>query len=157
MIDDEVKAVVLTILLASAIIAVYPIVEERRIVEPFSELGILGSNGKLGDYPHQVAVGQSFNLFLYVGNHEGRCEYYRIVEKLGDQSSNVSDVSPLDAPVKASWETILPRESNSTIPISFSVDSAGLNRRLVFELWKYDLSSHEFVYYQRWKIGRAHV
>jgi hypothetical protein len=56
----------------------------------------------------------------------------------------------LDAEVKASWETVLPSEGNSTIPIGFSVDSAGLNRRLVFELWKYDLSSHGFVYDQRW-------
>ncbi|MGD0803103.1 MAG: DUF1616 domain-containing protein [Candidatus Bathyarchaeia archaeon] len=150
MIDDEFKAVALIILLASAVISVYPVISEGRIVEPFSELGILGPTGKLGNYTREVAVGQGFDLFIYVGNHEGRCEYYRVVEKVGDQNSNVSDVVPLDASVRASWETVLPSEGNNTIPIRVSMDSAGLNRRLVLELWKYDLASHGFVYDERW-------
>jgi len=150
MIDDDLKSVTLIILLALAVIAVYPILNEGRVVEPFSELGVLGANGKIGDYPRQLVSGQNFNLTLYVGNHEGRVEYYRVVAKLSDETSNVSDVSPLDAQVKASWETIISSGSNSTIPVRLSVGSAGLNRRLVFELWRYDVASHDFVYDERW-------
>lgn len=150
MIDDEVKAVAIIILLLSAVVAVYPIFEEGRIVEPFSELGLLGPLGKLGDYPRQLVVGQEFNLFLYVGNHEGRSEYYRVEAKVGDQSMNVSDTEPLGVPVFRSWEAVLLNESNTTIPITLSLGEAGLNRRLVFELWRYDSGSHVFVYHQRW-------
>jgi uncharacterized membrane protein len=150
LIDDEVKAIVLIILLASGAIAVYPILEEGRIVEPFSELGVLGPYGKLGDYPRELVVGQEFSVFLYVGNHEGSSEYYRVFAKLGDQATNVSDTTPLDRPSFRSWETVLSNESNATIPITMSLGEAGLNRRLVFELWRYDPSSHVFVYHQRW-------
>jgi uncharacterized membrane protein len=150
MIDDEVKAIIFVTLLASAAIAVFPILEGGRVVEPFSELGILGPNGKLGDYPREIAVGQEFSLFLYVGNQEGRCEYYRVLAKIGDQTTNVSEITPLNVPVSKIWETVLGSGLNVTIPFKMSIDQAGLNRRLVFELWRYDADTHNFVYHQRW-------
>lgn len=150
MIDDEVKAIMIIILLASAVISVYPILEEGRIVEPFSELGVLGPYGKLGDYPRELAAGQKFNLFLYVGNHEGSSEYYQVIAKLGDQNQNISDTTPLEAPITKTWKTLLDNESNTTIPIELSINEAGLNKRLVFELWRYDADTHAFTYHQRW-------
>ena len=150
MIDDEVKAIIVIILLSSAVISVYPILQEGRIVEPFSELGVLGPYGRLGDYPRQLAVGQKFNLILYVGNHEGISEYYQVIVKLGDQTQNISDTTPLEAPIFMTWRTILDNESNTTIPIELSLNEAGLNRRLVFELWRYDTDTHAFIYHKRW-------
>jgi uncharacterized membrane protein len=146
--DDELKAVALVLIGLMGAVAVYPILAESRVVEPFSELGVLGPNMKIGDYPREVAVGERFNLYLYVGNHEGRAQYYRVLVKLGDRGMNVSDTTPLDAPVVASWDFVLPNESNSTLPITLSVGRAGLNQRLVFELWRHGGSG--FVYHQRW-------
>ncbi len=150
LIDDEVKLVVLIILLSSGVIAAYPIIDKGRYVESFSELAVMGPNGNLGDYPHELVVGQELTLILYVGNHEGRSEYYQVVTKIGDKTTNMSDTTPLNRPPVKTWETILENESNTTIPINMSVNEAGLNRRLVFELWKYDSTSHTFIYYQRW-------
>jgi len=148
--DEELKAVALVLIGLMGAVAVYPILAEGRIVEPFSELGILGPNMKIGDYPRELAVGEEFDLFLYVGNHEGRVQYYRVLVKLGDRSVNVSDTTPLDAPVVAQYDVVLPNESNSTVPITLSVGRAGLNQRLVFELDRYDVGSGGFVYHQRW-------
>ena len=131
-------------------VAVYPVLSASRIVEPFSELGILGPNMKLGDYSREVRIGERMDLYLYVGNHEGTVQYYRVLVKLGDQSMNVSDTDPLDAPVLASYEMILLNESNSTTPITLSVNKPGLNQRLVFELHRLDTASQVFVYHQRW-------
>lgn len=150
MIDDEVKAIALVLIGLMAAVAVYPILAESRVVEPFSELGVIGPNGKLGDYPRELTVGQPFSLFLYVGNHEGRSEYYRVLVKLGTQSSNVSDAVAFNAPVIASWDVLLPNESNSTIPINLNVPTAGLNQRLVFELHRLNPDVSVFVYHQRW-------
>jgi uncharacterized membrane protein len=150
LIDDEVKAIALILIGLMAAVAVYPILAESRVVEPFSELGVLGPNGKLGDYPRELAVGQPFSLFIYVGNHEGRSEYYRVLVKLGNQSSNTTDTVALDAPIIASWDVLLPNESNSTIPISLSIPKAGLNQRLVFELHRFKPEVKVFVYHQRW-------
>ena len=130
-------------------VAAYPVLSAHRIVEPFSELGILGPNGKLGDYPRQVNVGDKVNLFLYVGNQEGSAQYYRVDVKVGDQVHNVSDTTPLESPTIASYELVLPNGSNSTTPMSFSLSDAGLNRRIVFELNRFDAEAGVFKY-QLW-------
>lgn len=150
MIDDEIKAVAIIILLTTAAIASYPLLEEGRIIEPFSELGVLGPNMKLGDYPKELVVSKEFNLYLYIGNHEGTSGYFRVVAKIGDQTQNVSDTTPLDQEAAASWETILENESNITIPIKMSISQPGQNKRLVFELWRYNTTAHTFTYHQRW-------
>jgi uncharacterized membrane protein len=149
--DDEFKIVALMIIGFMIVIAAYPIlVEKRGEVEPFSELGILGPGGKLGDYPREVNVGQSINLYIYVGNHEGNAEYFKVVAKTGNTKSNLTDTTPLNAPILASWDFILANDENSTIPIKLSLPVAGLNQRLVFELERYDTTSQSFVYHQRW-------
>ena len=149
--DDEFKLVAFMLIGFMMVIAVYPIFAENRgPVEPFSELGILGPGRKLGDYPREVVVDQSIQLYLYVGNHEGKAEYYRVLAKTGDINSNVSDVSVLDAPLVSSWDFVLTNEGNSTLPISLSFPTAGLNQRLIFELYMYDSSNRSFVYHQRW-------
>lgn len=148
--DDEAKAVALVVIVLMGLVSVYPILEGRMVVEPFSELAVLGPNKRLGDYPHQVAAGQKINLYLYVGNHEGAVEYFRILAKLGDRSSNVSDISPLDAPLLLSWDLILPNDGNATQPITLSVPNPGLDQRLVFELHIYDSELGSFIYNKRW-------
>jgi uncharacterized membrane protein len=149
--EDEFKIVALVIIGFMVVVAVYPILAESRgVVEPFSELGILGPSMKLGDYPREVTMGQNLNLYIYVGNHEGNVEYYKVLAKIGDGNSNLTDTTALEAPLLASWDIILPNEGNSTIPIKLSIPTAGQNQRLVFELHRYDSSSSSFVYHQRW-------
>jgi uncharacterized membrane protein len=149
-IDDEIKFVALALIGIMMAVTAYPVLSANRIVEPFSELGVLGPNGKLGDYPREVVVGEKFNLFLYVGNQEGRSSYYRVLVKLGDQSQNVSDTTPLDAPVLTSRDFVLMNGQNQTEPLTLSVDRAGLNLRLVFEMYRFESNSSKFVYNQRW-------
>jgi uncharacterized membrane protein len=147
----EFKAAALVIIGMMAAVAAYPIIAEYRgTVEPFSELGILGPNKMLGDYPNEIGVDQPLKLYIYVGNHEGKIQYYRVVAKLGNINSTVSDSEALDAPVFAYWDIVLPNEENSTIPIQLSISKVGLNQRLVFELHNYDDEIGNFVYHQRW-------
>ena len=121
-----------------------------RVVEPFSELGVLGPNMKIGDYPRELVVGEEFDLFLYVGNHMGSVEYYRVYVKLGDRGLNVSDVVAYPAPVLTSFDAVLMDKSNVTIPMTLSVPEAGVNSRLVFEMHRFDEDVSEFVYHERW-------
>lgn len=146
MIDDEVKFVAISLIFIAMGGIVYPTLFSHRVVEPFSELGVLGPDGKLAGYPHQISSGQEVKLTLYVGNEEGSTQYYRVDVKNGDQNHNVSDVTPLQASVIASYELVLPNGDNSTTPISFSLADAGQNRRVVFELYRYDVDSNQFKY-----------
>lgn len=150
MIDDEVKIVAIILISITTIAVIYPTLASGRIMEPFSEIGILGPNGELGNYPEQVAVGQNFKLNIFVENYEGRVEYYRVLAKIGDQFSNISDMLPLNAASIASWDLILMNGQNSTFPINLSLSEPGLNRRLVFELQMLDVDSDSFMYHHRW-------
>ena len=140
---------ILVIASLSVLTAVPPILPDR-IVEPFSEIGILGPNMKLGDYVEEVEVGEPFSLFLYVGNHEGRAMYYRTLVKLGEEEDYATETDPMDAPVLAKYEHVILNLANSTVPVTLSIDRPGINSRVVLELYKYDAAGHDFVYSGQW-------
>ena len=150
MLDERITYAVIAIILAvGGLTAVPPIIPER-VVEPFSELGVLGPKMKLGDYPSEISVGESFDLFLYVGNHEGRVVYYRTLIKVGGLETNVSDAEPFDAGVIYSVDLVLLDERNMTVPLTLSLSESGVNRRVVFELYQYDSDENRFVYSSEW-------
>ncbi len=138
------------ILLIIAGFTVFQAVFADRVVEPFSELGILGPNMKLGDYPRELEIGEEFNLFLYLGNHEGRVVYYRVLVKIGDQEMNMSDTEALDVPTFRFYDQALQDQANVTLPISLQLDEAGENKRLVFELHRYETETNGFFYHNIW-------
>ncbi len=149
-VDEEVTAVILAVLVVVGIFTISRTVFAGRVVDPFSEIAVLSPNKTISDYPKELVVGEAFNLFLYLGNHEGRVMYYRVLVKLGDQASNVSDAQPLDAPVLAFIESILMHGGNQTIPVILSLGEAGINQRLVFELDIYNQEMDSFQYHGRW-------
>jgi hypothetical protein len=146
LIDDEIKFSALAIVFISAIIIIYPLVSYTRIVEPFSYMGLLNVNG-LPVFPKSVVVGENLNFNLEIGNYEGKPEYYKIIVKVGDQINNVSDIIPLNAPIIKSYETIITKNQISTINISLNLLTEGINRRIVFELYKYDINIESFAYF----------
>ena len=137
----------MSILLLIAGFTIFQAVFADRIVEPFSELGVLGPNMRLGDYPRELVTGEEFDLYLYLGNHEGRVMYYRVALKLGDQSMNVSDTEALNVPVFRFYDQVLQDQMNATLPLSLSLNEAGDNIRLVFELHRYDSEARDFIYH----------
>jgi uncharacterized membrane protein len=152
LVDEKIQAVLISLLLAYGALVAAPVILGNRVVEPFSELGLLGPEMKLGDYPQEVQVGESFDLFLYLGNHEGEPVYYRVLVKLGSREVNVSDEEPYLGSLIDSYEHALADEENVTIPISLSVPEEGVNRRLVFELYKHDRDEFKYdgIWVQLW-------
>lgn len=138
MIDEEVAAVILAIIVVGGVFAFSQVFMAGRVVEPFSEFGVLGSRMKIGDYPRTVLVNDTFRLYLYVGNHEGRIMYYILYVKLGDKSTFINESVPADAPIIASYELILPSGENKTIPVDLSISRPMVNARLIFEMWVLD-------------------
>ena len=148
--DERIQAVLMIIVLAYGVLTAAPVILGDRVVEPFSELGILGPEMKLGDYPREVALGDSVDLYLYLGNHEGSLMYYRVLVKQGDQSMNVSDTDPYTGTVLTQYEHVLGDEFNTTIPISIQYADPGVNQRMVFELYKYNPETNMFSYNGNW-------
>jgi uncharacterized membrane protein len=148
MIDDDLKLAAAGIIVLIAVFNVSGYYFANRNVEPFSELGILGPNQKIADYPTSVLTGQNFTLYLYVGNHEGQVMYYQVLVKLGTRA-NANGNTSLAAPPISSYGMVLRDNQTYLNPVTLSLNHNGTNVRLVFELWAFETNTTSFVYDHR--------
>src|SRR5216684_201915 len=142
-----------TIILVSAtilivIVALAPLLPVRE--QRFSELGILGPDQTIKGYPKSVAANQSFLLYGFVGNREGNIEDYQLLVKLGDRATIVTNVTYSNAPILATYWRILDENETWLFPMNLSVNHAGNNTRIIFELWSYDVPTSGFKYTGLW-------
>jgi uncharacterized membrane protein len=143
--DKETATVALALATTLAVLAaVYPILPSNN--QPFSELGVLGPNQKIGGYPTNVTAGQQISLYGYVGNHEGVASYYQFLVKLGNQSTVVSNSTAATAPVVLTTYEVLANNQTVTFPLTIVLHQPGTNERLIFELWKFDVGTSKFGY-----------
>ncbi|MEM3680023.1 MAG: DUF1616 domain-containing protein [Metallosphaera sp.] len=148
--DEEVLAVLAAIIIVSAVFAGIQFFNAERVVEPFSEIGILGPNGKIADYPREVIAGTPFKLYVYIGNYEGKTMFYKVLVKVGDKNSTVNETTPLEAKPLIVLPIILTPNSSETIPLNITLNKPGTNVKLVFEMWVFNETSKSFVYYGKW-------
>jgi uncharacterized membrane protein len=139
--------VVITILIVAA--ALTPLIPVRQL--RYSELGVLGPDGTAKGYPTSVAVNQSFLLYGFVGNHEGNVENYQVLVKLGNQTTIVNNATYANAPVLATYWHIVGENQTWTFPMNLSVNQAGSNTRIIFELWSYNVPTSNFEYTGLWE------
>jgi uncharacterized membrane protein len=150
MIDDKVKAVVLAAVIVMGLMTAGQYWLEHRVVEPFSELGVLGPNQTIGDYPSNVAVGQNVTLYGYIGNHQGGVMYYDLRVKLGNSTTAVNETTWVDVPSVADFRAVLRDGQNSAFPLALSFSQPANGTKVIFELWEFDFSSGSFLYSGLW-------
>jgi uncharacterized membrane protein len=148
--DEKVTYATMAVILILGLLMAIPPILPQRVVEPFSELGILGPNLKLGDYPNEVPLDASINLYLYHGNHEGQVQYYRTKIKVADQAINISETIEYPSPEIASYDLVLMNGINQTTPITLTLQEPGINQRIIFELHKLDSETGKFTYSGIW-------
>lgn len=148
--NDEVLAVIAAIIIVSGVFTAVQVLNAGRVVEPFSELGLLGPGGKIADYPRAVEAGQPFRLNVYVGNHEGRVMYYKVLVKVGDRNSTINATTPLAAEPIMELRAILAHNTSELLPVDIKLNSPGVDVRLVFEMWAYNETLGGFAYHGRW-------
>jgi len=136
----------ITILIAAAALA--PLISVRQ--PRYSELGILGPDQTAKGYPTSVPANQSFLLYGFVENHEGNIESYQLLVKLGNSSTVVSNATYANAPVLATFWQIVRENETWIFPMTLSVNQAGNNTRIIFELWSYDVPASNFEYTGLW-------
>ncbi|MEM2094017.1 MAG: DUF1616 domain-containing protein [Candidatus Bathyarchaeia archaeon] len=121
-----------------------------RVFNPISELAVLGPDRKMGDYPKAVKAGEELNLYIFVANHEGQSNYYRVYAKLGNRSTVPNENVPLAVEPMAMYEVILRDNQTWFEPVMLQIGLPGTDYRLVFELWKYRPEEDTFVYDHKW-------
>lgn len=129
---------IIAVIVVVGVFATSQLIFGERVVDPFSELAVLGPNMKIGDYPTEVFEDEPFNLYLYVGNQEGEVKYYSVLVKLGSASSTINASTFMDAPVLERFDLVLLSGENWTQPVSLNIDKPTTNLRLTFELWVLD-------------------
>ena len=144
---ETISAIIAVALVVLASIAVAQVFLAGRQGETFSELGMLGPNQMIGDYPREVVAGDAVHLFAYVGNHMGKPVWYSVLAKVGDNSTAVD---PAAAGAVLRLDRVLANGENWTSPMSLALTQPGLNQRLIFELWSFNATTKALDYTQRW-------
>jgi hypothetical protein len=100
--------------------------------QTFSEIYLLGSDQKFADYPYNVTIGQSYPMYLGVGNHENSAAYYFAAVKIRNQTeplpnSNTSSPSPL-LPLYE-YQFAIAKSQSVEVPLSFSIVNGSINNQ----------------------------
>jgi uncharacterized membrane protein len=94
--------------------------------EKFTEVYLLGLNGKATDYPEKLKVGEEGKVILGIVNQEYEPLTYR-VEILIDTVKN-SEIGPVTLEHRGKWEEI----------VSFTPNRVGDNQKVEFWLYRQD-------------------
>ena len=95
--------------------------------ERFSELYLLGPSQMAENYPHNIAVGENYSVYVNVGNHLGSSAYYALYVKLGNQTDQLPNAtrgtpSPLEPLYE--YRFSVPDSKNWTSLLTFQVSDA---------------------------------
>lgn len=150
--DEEVFAVILALAIISSVIGIAMILRPE-IPEPFSAIGLLNENCKIGRYPDSAIVNTSLNLCVSIVNYMGKPVYYKVVYKIGDKTTLPSNTTPSPVMPTQEWFAVLNNKENRSMPISIIVyadEPLPRTIALIFELWYYDAARSTWVYTGLW-------
>jgi uncharacterized membrane protein len=145
---EQLCAIILAITVVIAFISVSGYLPLSTSSEKFSELGILGPNMQLGDYPSKVVASETIQLYGYVGNQMGQPMYYTVKTLLGNNQTAINPAT--NATTIQEYSQVIPNNGTWTFPISITLNQAGDNQRIIFELYSYNQTTHLSQYEQRW-------
>jgi hypothetical protein len=104
--------------------------------EKFSELWVLGQGHMATDYPFNVSAGESYLVYVGVGNHMGASSYYGVQVKFRNQTEdlpNVTAAAPSPLPMLYEYSLFLQDGQSWEQPLTFSFSQVSVagNRSVV--------------------------
>jgi len=151
--NDEVFAVILAIMVIGSIFSVAEVLQPR-IVEPFISIGLLNEECKIGDYPGEVFIGENLTLCLLLYNYMGYPVLVQVKYKIGTNETLPTNTTPSPRPAIMIFEKLLDHNENITlliqVPIAVNKSYVGKEIALIFELWIYDVNQDNWVYSGIW-------
>ncbi len=120
---DKINSVILVIFILLIIsLAAYAILSPKND-EKYTEFYILGSGGNAYNYPINLTVNQTGNVYVGIVNHEGSTVTYEMKVKLDNNTLSTQNIT-------------LQKNESRQIPFSFNVKNSGQNQKLEFLLYK---------------------
>jgi len=123
----QVASLTFVLLAASPVLSM--VVSFPRGGESFSELWLLGPNHMAEDYPFNVQTGESYSLFLGVGNQLGYSAYYLVYAKFRNQSQplpNASSSEPSPLPSVYEFRLFVADGGVWEAPVTFRILTASI-------------------------------
>ena len=140
--DREVLAILTAILTAASIMAVIVLFHGVGH-EPYESIALLNAQCQMGPYPSQAVVGGNVSLCLYVENHMYHVEYFKVVYKIGVNTTLPTNTTPSPEEPVMEWRLVLGHNDNVTfhVKVPFNPPKAYTSSdkvALIFELWRYE-------------------
>ncbi len=127
---DKIVSISLAIIIIIAISITIYITVNPSPSEKFTEFYILGENGKAGDYPTNMSLGETSNLTLGIVNHEYQNTSYKVVVKNNNNTVLEKNI-------------ILKNNEKIEIPYKFTTSQTGINE---MDFFLYKLPDEKNVY-----------
>ena len=121
---DRVLSVLLVAAILGAVGTLGYVIAQPKVGERFSELYILGPEGKAEDYPREVILGQTASIGLGIANHEHQATTYRVEIMIDGQK--VGALAPITLEHEKEWKG----------EVSFDPAKAGPHQKVEFWLYK---------------------
>lgn len=103
--------------------------------QTFSEIYALGPNHTFANIPFNIKAGETYSLYLGIGNHMGSLNYYKCYVKLNsgmDPLPNTTNRMPSPSPTLYEYSTFLTDEESWETPFTFTVKSATFDNGIVY-------------------------
>jgi len=151
LLDEEVFAVILAVSIIASTLSIALILRPEN-PEPFTAIGLLNEECKIGEYPKTAWNSSSVNLCIYTANYLGRPGYFKVVYKLAVNETLPTNITPSPEQALCEWRFVLGNKEDESFPVTVTVFSLRGEVRvaLVFELWLYDNSKRDWTYTGRW-------
>jgi uncharacterized membrane protein len=148
---DRFLSIILTVVvLAALIMTVYVIFAAPKEDEHFTEFFILGENRTTSGYPSLIIAGNSYPVYIGVGNHENGDISYTIetwiLKTEFDNVTNISTIRAMDANDRLSFT--LAQNKTTVIPYNLSINQTGYNQ-VEFLLFKEIIPNSKVTGYNR--------
>lgn len=130
---DKLISYILIAIIAVALASVVYIIFNPSSNEKFTEFYILGPDGKAGNYPTNLTVGESGDLIIGIVNQEERTTSYQLVVQVND--------------VYLKKETFnLKNKEKKEISFTFQLNQSGDGQKLEFILYKLPNTQQSYRY-----------
>lgn len=133
--SDEVLAVVVAITVVGSALSIAATLP--RGSEPFTALGLLNEEGRIGEYPSEVFVGERVRLRLFIANYMGYTALFMVQGKIGYGDIPTNEAPLNSTPIMVKYIVVC-NKCNATTPVEVVFDRPWTNQTLVFELYIYD-------------------
>jgi uncharacterized membrane protein len=129
-----------TILLLSIVIMggfiIYAII--ANLSKPYVDFGILNEDGEMGNYPTNVTVNEPISLMYFVDNQNPAIENFSVQTYLANYTtSTVTFAQGVQGGTALGTYnfTVNNGENYTSVPLTYTISSPGMNYRICFELW----------------------